>query len=129
MNKVNWIVLSIFGVVLLLAILAGTYFVGGWNNSGWGMMGNWRSGMMPGWGFNSFGWIGMVLMGLIPIGFLVLVVLGISGLVRGFIYNVRPPSTYSPKQGRPSAREILQIRYAQGEINREQYLEMLADIS
>lgn len=130
MNKNTWIVISIIGIVVLLAILAGTYFVAGGNNSGWGTMGNWGLGMMRGWGFNSFGWIGMILMWLIPIGFLVLVVLGISGLVRGLINDgQRTVAPYSSAEDRPSAREILQVRYARGEITREQYMEMLADIS
>lgn len=130
MSKNTWIVISILGIVVLLVILAGMYFVGGWNNSGWGTMGNWGSGMMRGWGFNSFGWIGMILMWLIPIGFLVLVVLGISGLVRGLINDgQRTVAPYSSVEDRPSAREILQVRYARGEITREQYIEMLADIS
>jgi len=130
MSKNTWIVISILGIVVLLVILAGMYFVGGWNNSGGGTMGNWGSGMMRGWGFNSFGWIGMILMWLIPIGFLVLVVLGISGLVRGLINDgQRTVAPYSSVEDRPSAREILQVRYARGEITREQYIEMLADIS
>ena len=127
MNKSKWIVISILGIVVLLAVLAGAYFLGGWNNSGWGMMDNWGTGMMHGWGFNSFGWIGMAMMWLIPISFLVLVVLGISGLVRGLFTGGHPPN--SSVAHRPSAKEILQTRYASGEITREQYLEMLADIS
>lgn len=37
---------------------------------------------MMGWGYSPFGWIGMGFMWLIPIGFLVLTVLGIVWLVR-----------------------------------------------
>lgn len=130
MKKVTWIIISIIGVVVLLAILAGVYFVGGWNSSVWGVMGNWGPGMMHGWGFNSLGWIGMILIWMFSIGFLALVFMGISGLIRGVINDgKRTVSQYSSEDYQPSASEILQVRYANGEITREQYLEMLADIS
>jgi uncharacterized membrane protein len=33
-----------------------------------------------------------------------------------------------PAQSQPSAKEILQARYARGELTREQYKEILADL-
>jgi uncharacterized membrane protein len=130
MKKNTWTILLILGVIVLLVILAGAYLIGGWNNSGWGMMGNWGPGMMHGWGFNSFGWIGMILMWLIPIGFLILVGLGISGLIRGLLNDGQKtacPNSFT--EDRPSAIEILKVRYASGEITREQYQEMLSEIN
>lgn len=74
MNKINWTIVAIVAVALLF--VASLFGGGGY---GRGMMG---PGMMGGWGFSPFGWIGMALMWLIPIGFLVLTVLGIVWLVR-----------------------------------------------
>jgi uncharacterized membrane protein len=76
MNRNNWIVI---GIVALIAFVLGASLQGGNGNGGWGMMG---PGMMGGWGFASFGWIGMIFMWLIPIGFLVLTVTLIAWLVR-----------------------------------------------
>jgi len=36
-------------------------------------------GMMGGWGFGPFGWIGMIFIWLVPVGLVVLVVLGSFG--------------------------------------------------
>ena len=84
MNKVNWNAVVIFSVVLVLAFVVGLSLFGGWRYGGWGMMGTGRMGpgMMGGWGFNPFGWLGMIFMWLIPLGFVALVVLGIVGLFR-----------------------------------------------
>jgi hypothetical protein len=75
MNKINWTAVAVFGIVVLVAFLVGASLLGG----GWGMMG---TGMMGGWGLAPFGWIGMIFMWLIPIGFIVLTVLGVVWLVR-----------------------------------------------
>ena len=56
---------------------------------GAGMMG---PGMMGGWGYSPFGWIGMLFMWLIPVGFLVLTVLGIVWLVRTLGSGNTPPA-------------------------------------
>jgi hypothetical protein len=63
--------------IVAVALLLVASLSGG-RGDGRGMMG----GMMGGWGFSPLGWIGMTLMWLIPIGFLVLTVLGIIWLVR-----------------------------------------------
>jgi uncharacterized membrane protein len=75
MKKINWTVAGIIAVALLF--VAGLF--GGRGYGGWGMMG---PGMMGGWGFSPLGWIGMAFMWLIPIGFVVLTVLGVVWLVR-----------------------------------------------
>jgi len=62
----------------------------------------------------------------IVIGFVVLVV----WLVRRGSANKQDASApLPPSPSEPSAREILQTRYARGEITREQYQEMLADLN
>jgi putative membrane protein len=130
MKKSYWITVVVVGILLLIALLVGISLLGSWNNGGRGMMGGWPSGTMHGWGFGSFGWFGMILMWLIPVGFIVLVVLGIVGLVRGFSStgegNANPNLQV---EAQPSPREILQTRYARGEITREQYLQMLDDLN
>jgi hypothetical protein len=86
MNRVNWTIVVVFGVVLLCAFLVGISVLGGFGGyagyyRGSGMMG---PGMMGrgGFGFAPFGWIGMLLMWLVPTGFFVLVALGVVWLVR-----------------------------------------------
>jgi hypothetical protein len=82
MNRVNWIVVAIVSIITLFVLVFGASLIGGWGHGGWGMMG---PGMMGGrWGFTPFGWIGMIFMWLIPLGLLVLTVLGIIWLVRAF---------------------------------------------
>ena len=130
MKKSYWIAVAIIGIIFLFVLLAGTSLLRGWNNWGWGMMSGWPSGMMHGWGFGSFGWIGIILMWLVPVGFVVLVVLGVVGLVRGFTSSgVGKVDPYQLAEAQPSPREILQIRYASGEITREQYLQILEDLN
>ncbi len=76
-------------IVLIILLLSGSGFFGGWGLGGWGMMG---PGMMGGWGFSPFAWIGMIFMGLIPVSFIALTVLGIAWLrqTRGDVTS--PPS-------------------------------------
>jgi len=89
MKKVNWTAVAIFTIVALLILQVAGYLLGGSRYGGWGMMG---PGMMGGWGFSPFGWIGMFFMWLIPIGFLVLTVLGITWLVRTIGGGNNPPA-------------------------------------
>jgi hypothetical protein len=100
MKKVNWTVVVIVAIVALFVLQVAGYLLGGSRFGGWGMMG---PGMMSGWGFSPFGWISMAFMWLIPIGFLVLTVLGIAWLVRTIGGGTIPPaaSTYTcPNCGR-----------------------------
>jgi putative membrane protein len=84
--------------------------------------------MMPGFGcfgnYGSYGWIGM----LISLVITIVVVVGIIWLV---VWLAR--KGISGNQGHSMApkispREILQTRYARGEITREQYQQMLEDL-
>jgi len=49
-------------------------------------------GMMGGWGYSPFGWIGMIFMWLIPVGFIALVVLGVIWPVRNVGNSTLPSS-------------------------------------
>ena len=66
-----------------------------------------------------FGWIGMIINLLILIGIIVLIVWAVNRFSGGL--------NSSAKNQTP--REILQARYARGEITREQYQQMMKDIS
>jgi putative membrane protein len=124
MKNTNWSIVAVLGIIILATILVGANLLGNQNYGGWGMMG---PGMMNGWGFG-FGLIGMILMWLIPVGILSLVILGITGLVRG-LTSSNQGTTLPPRvDGQSTPREILQSRYARGEITREQYFEILADL-
>src|SRR5574341_2239108 len=79
MNKENWTAVILAVVIALFVLMFGASLLGGRGYGGWGMMG---PGMMGGWGLSPFGWIGMAFMWLIPIGFLLLTVLGVIWLVR-----------------------------------------------
>lgn len=101
----------IIGTVVLVILLIG--LVGG-GMMGWGMMG---PGMMGwgGYGFNPFGWIAMLL-------FWALIIGGIALLAVWFFREGTPATTGPSAPSRPL--EILNERYARGEITREQYEEM-----
>ncbi|HSF82188.1 MAG TPA: SHOCT domain-containing protein [Anaerolineales bacterium] len=86
-------------------------------------------GMMNGYGFGTFGWIGMILNFVITIGLVVGVVLLVVWLVRRVSANDQKSlSSFEQSSSQPTPREILQIRYARGEISRDEYQQMLADI-
>jgi len=78
--------------------------------------------------FGSLGWIGWILnlvitLGVI-IGIIVLVIWAVRRLTSG---QGQTLNSFGPE--RPStAQEILQTRYARGEITREEYRQMLADL-
>ncbi len=83
--------------------------------------------MMGGYGgYGAFGWIGMIL----NLVFTVAVIVGIVWLV---IWAVRRAGNGTPasfgQPAAPSPKEILQARYARGEISREEYLSILEDLS
>ena len=92
MKKVNWLVVGVIGFFLLLFLFGGGMMSGWGYRGGWGMMGPY--GMM-GWGYSPFGWFGMLFMWLIPVGFIVLTILGITWLARN-VGNTTPPSSQSP---------------------------------
>lgn len=74
MKTVNWLVVGIVVLAALLLLFGG--------------------GMMGGWGYSPFGWIGMFFMWLIPVGIIALAVFGIAWLVRNG-GNTTPPSSPS----------------------------------
>jgi putative membrane protein len=84
--------------------------------------------MMGGFGgFGAYGWIGMILN-------LVLTLAMIGGLIYLIIWAVRRSSGSSAsagtfQSGSPTAKEIAQARYAKGEISREEYQQILSDLS
>jgi putative membrane protein len=83
------------------------------------------------WGLGNLGWPGMILGLIINIGLIVGVVLLVVWLMkRVSAPNQGTQVPYGPVGGSLGGpREILQARYARGEITREQYLEILADLS
>ena len=64
--------------------------------------------------------------GLIGLIFTLAIIVGIVILI---VWAVRRFSSGASSSGGQSPREILQTRYARGEITREQYQEMLKDLS
>ena len=87
-------------------------------------------GMMGGYGYGTFGLIGIILNLIITVGLIVGIVLLVVWLVRrlgsgGGAFS----ESQKPGEAAPSAREILQTRYARGEITREQYQEILSELS
>lgn len=98
MKKINWLVVSVIGVIVLLFLFGGGMMTGSWGyRGGYGMMGGYGGpgGMMGGWGYSPFGWIGMLFMWLIPVGFIALVVFGIAWLVKN-VNNSTPPAVQNP---------------------------------
>lgn len=110
MQKVNWLMVGIIGVVALALLFGGGMMMGGWGYHGWSMMGGPGGMIGPGgmtlapgasagvnnWGYSSspssLGLIGMVFMWLLPIGLVILAGFGIVWLVRN-IGNPKTPSS------------------------------------
>ena len=81
-------------------------------------------------GFGNFGWPGMILGLIINIGLIVGVVMLVVWLVKRVSTSSQgTQAPYGPVGESLGPREIVQARYARGEITREQYLEILADLS
>ncbi len=78
--------------------------------------------MMGGGMMYGFGWIGLILNVAILVGIVLLVVWAVKRFTGGSINGNQTSGNQSP-------REILQARYARGEITRDQYQEMLQDLS
>lgn len=94
MHKINWLLVGILSFVIILILFGAGLMMGDWRYRDWGMMG--PSGMVENWGDSyppaPLGWIGMIFMGLIPVGLMVLAVFGIVWLVRN-VSSSRPPSS------------------------------------
>lgn len=93
-------------VLIALPLLWGGMMMGG--GMGPGMMWGWQTGDRWDW------WRGIWMM--VP-GTLIIV-----GIVAALVWSIGSPGT--PTAGSPTARDILDARYARGEISREQYQEM-----
>lgn len=85
---------------------------------------------MHGWGYGFFGWPGFVFNVILMLGVIIGIILLIVWLVRNVSSNQNRTNNGSPQLDKPlSAKDILQIRYVRGEIDRDKYQEMLSDIS
>ncbi len=106
-NRLWWLVLTIVLVVGLVALFAA--LASPWG-TGYGMMG-W------GWGWG-------VLMMVVPLVLLLLILL----VAVGAFASRTAPAYLAPVSPPSSAAEILNARYARGEILREEYLRARADL-
>ena len=80
-------------------------------------------GSLGSWG--TWGWVGMILHLVFWVGLLA----GLTLLVVWAIRRARVPASAVPyADGGPNAKEILQARYARGEVTREQYETMKQDL-
>lgn len=86
--------------------------------------------MMHGFGFGgygSFGWVGMILNLVITVAVIVGVVWLVIWLIRRAGANGQ--TAFGPASAVQSPREIVGARYARGEISRDEYQAILADLS
>ncbi len=83
--------------------------------------------MMGNFGYGGMGWIGMILMLVITIGVIIGLVLLVMWAVRRTGSNPTQPGSQI-LAGQP-ARDIAQARYAKGEINREEYQQIVSDLA
>jgi putative membrane protein len=74
-------------------------------------------------GYGGFGWIGMILGLVVTIAVIVLLV---AWAVRRT--NGNTPLPTSQNTTGQSARDIAQVRYAKGEINRDEYQKIIGDL-
>ena len=77
--------------------------------------------MMGGGMMYGFGLLGLIFNLAIVVGIVILIVWAVKRFTGGTTSWNQPSANQSP-------REILQARYARGEITREQYQQMLADL-
>jgi putative membrane protein len=77
--------------------------------------------------FGTWGWVAMILQMVLWIGLIAGIALLVIWAIRRSSQASRTASTYAIS-GQPTAKEILQARYARGEITREQYQRMLDDL-
>ncbi len=85
----------------------------------------WNYGGLGFWGTGN-GWLDMLLYLFINL----VVIAGFVLLIAWFIRRVLPAAGLAGGSGTTlSAKELLQLRYARGEITRQQYKKMLADLA
>jgi putative membrane protein len=84
-------------------------------------------GGMMGYGFGTFGTVGLILNLVITLA----VIIGIVVLVIWAVRRLSADGSGSSlaKQSGATPKEVLQIRYSRGEITRDQYQEILADLT
>ena len=80
-------------------------------------------------GFGTFGWIGLIINLVLTVGIIVGIVLLVVWAVRRLSASGQGHSMTTYQAPGQNAREILQVRYARGEITREEYQQMLSDLS
>ena len=80
-------------------------------------------------GFGAFGSIGWILNLVITLGVIIGIIVLVIWAVRRLTSTQGSTLNSLSPQGGSTAKEILQNRYARGEINREEYQQMLADVS
>jgi putative membrane protein len=78
-------------------------------------------------GFGGFSWIGMILNLVLVVAVIIGVVLLVIWLVRRMGRNSN--QIYSTPSGVQSPKDIAQARYARGEISREEYQQIIADLN
>ncbi len=131
------------GLVTLLAILLfgglgmtlAPHASAGVGFGGFGMMGPWMTGRYGGYGnmMGGFGFGGMLFGGLLMLLFWVLVIGGaiwlVAALVRGNQSSSNSHSSPSAPLGGQTVLEVLKMRYAKGEITKEQFDDMRRDLS
>ncbi len=100
-STIGWILAILFGLLLLFLLPSVWMFGRSWMGGYGGMMG----GFNP---MHSFGWSGMFLGWLIPVGVIVLLVVGTVALINNFNRSghlTQPPATQSricPNCGKPA---------------------------
>jgi putative membrane protein len=81
-------------------------------------------------GYGGFGLIGLIFNAVIAVALLLALVLFIVWLWRRVSTSGQRTTTpQPPAESKASPKEILQMRYARGEITREQYQQMLGDLT
>ena len=106
MKTWQWVTIIIVAVAALLAGAAlGPLVMWGGSSGYRGMMGGYGGGMMG--GLAPFGWIGMLIMWIFPLGVLVLVVLGIVWLVNA-VSRPRGQAPVAPAKTCPNCARPVQ---------------------
>ena len=84
----------------------------------------WNCGGLGFWG-TGYGWLDVVLNLIVNL----VVIVGFVLLIAWFVRRVLPTAGLAGGSGTTlTAKELLQLRYARGEITRDQYKKMLADL-
>jgi uncharacterized membrane protein len=94
----------------------------------------WNTYGHDGWfGLDGLGWtLGMGLHGIFGLAFVFLLVAAFVLLARS-VWRLAGPLPATPESGRPGGREqalsALELRYARGEVKRDEYLEKRRDLT